>query len=97
MSDRTIDPTRQGISHEPEQDGIRNAAPVALGEAVARVSSWQASQPRFGLHRISEALSASLAAAIGCRRGDWTACLEYPWEPCCAARRRAMGAQWGTD
>jgi hypothetical protein len=33
---------------------------------------------------------AALDAAIGCVRGDWRTCEEYPWHFCCAARLRAV-------
>ncbi|MGD9613793.1 MAG: hypothetical protein AB7H90_01200 [Alphaproteobacteria bacterium] len=87
-----VDPTRQGIAVQPpEQPPLADTPQIAAADAVARVEAWGSSTPRFGLHRISEALAAALSAAIGCHDGDWTACCKYPWTQCCVARLRVLG------
>lgn len=58
MAERTVDPTRQGIA-SPSPDPLmpQSAPPVSAAEAQAAVDGWAPDMPRFGLHRIAEALA----------------------------------------
>lgn len=59
MSDRVIDSTRQGVSHEPEQVlRVPDAEPVSLEDALRVVDGWLANPDtsKWGLHQVAIAL-----------------------------------------
>ena len=61
MSDRVIDPTRQGVSHEPEPDAATGQAqPLSLEEACAIVDGWAEGFAPFRLHQVARALRRGL-------------------------------------
>lgn len=88
MSDRVVDPTRQGGSNlapEPD-DAPPEAPPMPVRQAAALASG---TGYRFGAHRAIEALAGALSRAIGCAQGDWLTCQRRSRKSCCAARLRA--------
>lgn len=66
MTERTVDPTRQG-GHEPEASdaNVVHAVPTTLAEALAAVETWRATpgMPLTGLHRIAQVLAVARAGA----------------------------------
>lgn len=94
MSQRLIDPTRQGITPADMPDdgvGLLNfLEPYTVQKTLALMSTWNAGMD-WGLHQMCRTLSDALAQSIGCENGDWTECREYPWRFCCQARRRVLG------
>jgi hypothetical protein len=59
MTDRLVDPTRQGVpSHEPElpSDWAGRAKPIALKDALAMVDSWESDFAPFQLHQLARSL-----------------------------------------
>lgn len=89
MTDRgTVDPTRQGGSNLgslPKYQGVSLTAAEAADHADRQ--KWRTIRSASLQSEIT--LADALARAIGCPRGDWRDCQQYPWMSCCAARMRA--------